>query len=204
VTASVTDGNRAAVPGVRVDFTASGAHSAAGSVDAGDDGRAQFCYTGNNAGNDTIGAAVGSLTASATKDWVTSPPATTTSTSASTSTSSAPTPTTPSTQATPQPTITATCVDRRKFTFKLHHAPGQRVVEVRIFKDGKLIKSVRGRNLKTVTIDAPAQGGFTVRIVSTQASGSKLVSTRRYSGCEKGKPRTRARHHKRKQSKKTR
>jgi hypothetical protein len=34
-----------------------------------------------------------------------------------------------------------------------------------------------------------------VRIVATQSTGSKLVSVRRYKGCTKGKPQTRAHHH---------
>jgi hypothetical protein len=38
---------------------------------------------------------------------------------------------------------------------------------------------------------------FTLRIVATQSSGSKLISTRHYRGCRKGRPTTRAHHHSR-------
>jgi hypothetical protein len=36
---------------------------------------------------------------------------------------------------------------------------------------------------------------FTVRIVATKNTGSKLISVRTYKGCKKGKPQTRAHHH---------
>jgi len=45
------------------------------------------------------------------------------------------------------------------------------------------------------------QETFTVKITALQQSGSKLVSTRTYSGCDKGKPTTRAVHHRRGSSK---
>jgi hypothetical protein len=71
------------------------------------------------------------------------------------------------------------------------------VVQVDITANGKRLKTVKGRNLTTVTIDALPQETFTVKITSVQKSGSKLVSTRTYTGCEKGKPTTRAQHHRR-------
>ena len=61
--------------------------------------------------------------------------------------------------------------------------------------------TVKGRNLTTVTIDTLPQETFTVKITAVQKSGSKLVSTRTYTGCEKGKPTTRAVHHRRGSSK---
>ncbi|MFZ1924590.1 MAG: Ig-like domain-containing protein [Solirubrobacteraceae bacterium] len=70
VTATVTDQNKEPVPGVRVDFTVTGANSAEESVFAGSNGQAQFCYTGTNAGMDTISGAVGLLNGSAEKTWV--------------------------------------------------------------------------------------------------------------------------------------
>jgi hypothetical protein len=87
------------------------------------------------------------------------------------------------------------CVDRRKFTFRLHHARGARVVRVVAYVNGKRVKRVRGRNVKRITLKRLPRKRFTVRIVSTQSTGSKLISVRRYKGCRKGKPRTRAHHH---------
>jgi hypothetical protein len=87
------------------------------------------------------------------------------------------------------------CTDRRKFSFRLHHARGARVVRVEAFVNGKRVKRARGRSIKRLVLRRLPQGKFTVRIVATQNTGSKLISTRRYKGCKKGKPRTRAHHH---------
>jgi hypothetical protein len=56
VTALVTDGAGAPVPGVLVRFSVSGSNSASSSATTGSDGKATFCYTGANAGEDTIEA----------------------------------------------------------------------------------------------------------------------------------------------------
>jgi len=87
------------------------------------------------------------------------------------------------------------CVDRRKFTFRLHHAPKARVVRVAAYVNGKRVLVRRGHNLRRVTLKRLPRRRFTVRIVSTQSTGSKLVSVRRYKGCRKGRPHTRAHHH---------
>jgi hypothetical protein len=83
------------------------------------------------------------------------------------------------------------CIDRRKFTFRLHHARGARVVRVVAYVNGKRVKRVRGRNIRRITLKRLPRRKFTVRIVSTQNTGSKLISVRKYKGCRKGKPRTR-------------
>ena len=54
VTATVTDQNGDPFPGVGVNFLVSGANSAEGSVVAGSEGKATFCYTGTHAGEDSI------------------------------------------------------------------------------------------------------------------------------------------------------
>ena len=89
----------------------------------------------------------------------------------------------------------AACVDRRKFSFRLHHARRARIVRVVAFVNGHPKLSRRGRNIKRIVLRRLPRSRFTVRIVSTQNTGSKLVSTRRYHGCRKGRPRTRAHHH---------
>jgi hypothetical protein len=88
------------------------------------------------------------------------------------------------------------CVDRRKFSFKLHHAPKARVVKVVVYVNGKRKLVKRGKDIRRVTIRRLPKRRFVVRIVATQSSGSQLISTRTYKGCSKGKPRVRARHHK--------
>ena len=44
----------------------------------------------------------------------------------------------------------ARCVDRRRFTFRLHHARGARVVRVVVYVNGRLKKRVRGLDQKAV------------------------------------------------------
>jgi hypothetical protein len=83
------------------------------------------------------------------------------------------------------------CVDRRKFSFAIHQPKRGRVVSVVAYVNGKRVKRVRGRRVTRMTLKKLPQGRFTVRIVATTSRGSRTVSTRRYSGCKKGKPRTR-------------
>jgi uncharacterized repeat protein (TIGR01451 family) len=66
VTATVTDQNDAPVEGVRVDFTVTGPNATTGFATTNAQGTAQFCYTGANAGDDTITASVGRLSDTAT------------------------------------------------------------------------------------------------------------------------------------------
>jgi hypothetical protein len=87
------------------------------------------------------------------------------------------------------------CVDRRRFSFRLHHARHARVVRVAVYVNGKLKLRRRGRSIRRVRLRRLPRGRFRVRIVATQSSGSKLISTRTYRGCRKGRPHTRARHH---------
>jgi hypothetical protein len=89
------------------------------------------------------------------------------------------------------------CVDRRKFSFKLHHGPGARVVRVAVFVNGRRVILRRGRDIRRVVVRRLPRKRFTLRIVATQSGGSKLISTRRYRGCRKGRPTTRAHHHSR-------
>ena len=84
------------------------------------------------------------------------------------------------------------CVDTRKFSFRLGHAPGKRIVKVAVFVSGKLLRSRRGRSLRRITLPRLPQRTFVVRIVSTQNNGVRRVSTRTYRGCTKGKPTTKA------------
>jgi hypothetical protein len=89
----------------------------------------------------------------------------------------------------------ARCKDRRKFHFKLHHGPGARVVKVEVFVNGRRTLRRRGRSIGRVAVKRLPRGKFTLRIVATQSNGSKLISTRRYRGCHKSRPTTRADHH---------
>jgi hypothetical protein len=83
------------------------------------------------------------------------------------------------------------CVDRRKFTFTLHHARRARVVAVEVFVDGRRTVQRRGRDIKRVVLTGLPRGHFKVKIVATQSGGSRLISTRTYRGCSKSRPTTR-------------
>jgi hypothetical protein len=89
------------------------------------------------------------------------------------------------------------CVDRRKFSFRLHRPRGARIVLVEAFVNGHRRLRLRGGDIRRITLARLPRGRFTVRIVATQNTGSKLISTRRYRGCLKSRPTTRAHHHRR-------
>jgi hypothetical protein len=86
------------------------------------------------------------------------------------------------------------CTDTRKFSFRLHHGPGTRVVRVRVFVNGKLKLRRSGRDIQRITLRRLPRKRFKVRIVATHSNGSRLVSTRTYRGCKKSRPRTRSHH----------
>ncbi len=70
VTATPKDANGVGVPGVRVDFEVTGANPGSGFTVADAAGKARFCYTGKNLGEDTITASVGQLKGQAKKTWL--------------------------------------------------------------------------------------------------------------------------------------
>jgi hypothetical protein len=90
-----------------------------------------------------------------------------------------------------RPVGARSCVDRRKYSFRLHRARGARVVAVKVFVNGKRKLARKGRDIKRVTIRRLPKRKFKVRIVTTFSNGSKRVSTRTYKGCAKTKPSTR-------------
>jgi hypothetical protein len=82
------------------------------------------------------------------------------------------------------------CVDRRKFTFRLHHARHARVVRVDVYVNGKRRVHRRGHDVKRVTLRRLPRKKFTVNVVARQSTGRTLISTRVYRGCKKSRPRT--------------
>lgn len=67
--ATVRDQFSQGVPGVRVDFTVTGANARAGFGNSDAAGTAQYCYTGTQVGVDSVVAAVGTLSATARMTW---------------------------------------------------------------------------------------------------------------------------------------
>jgi hypothetical protein len=102
VTALVKNNLDAVVPGVRVDFVVTGVNPGNGFAFTDAAGEAEFCYVGNNSGRDDIVASIGTVTATASKDWSTTPNSSTTTTS---STSTIPGSTSTSTSTTTSTTV---------------------------------------------------------------------------------------------------
>ena len=73
VTATVADGQGAPSSDIRVDFAVSGANSRAGFAVTDSSGTAQFCYSADQPGSDTVTATVGTISDTATRTW-TAPP----------------------------------------------------------------------------------------------------------------------------------
>jgi hypothetical protein len=94
----------------------------------------------------------------------------------------------------PVPGLAPGCVDRRKFSFRVHQPRGGRVVAVAVYVNGRRVKRVRGRRVTHVVVGRLPRGVFTVRIVATTDGGSRTVSVRRYRGCRKGRPHTHVQH----------
>jgi hypothetical protein len=87
------------------------------------------------------------------------------------------------------------CVDRRRFSFRLHQPRHGRIVRVDAFVNGRHVLRRRGHRVTRVTLARLPQGRFRVRIAATASSGLRTVSSRSYRGCRKGRPRTRVHRH---------
>jgi hypothetical protein len=105
----------------------------------------------------------------------------------------------PTTTPIPAPQVPAAkaCVDLRKFRFKVHHGPRSRVTKVIVTVDGKKVQTVRGHNLKTITITKFPGKFHNVKIVVHLSNGSSRTSRRAYLECTKGKPKITSHHHRR-------
>jgi hypothetical protein len=86
-----------------------------------------------------------------------------------------------------------TCLDRRRFSFKIHQPPRRRIVAVNVFINGKRKLSRKGSKITRITIKKlPAnRKTYLVRITALTNRGDRVISTRRYKGCKKGRPTTR-------------
>ena len=81
------------------------------------------------------------------------------------------------------------CLRSATLGFKLHRMEGTRVVKVEAWANGKRRLRQTGRDIKRITLrNMKRSGTLKVRIVATHNTGSKVVSTRTWRGCTKGKP----------------
>jgi predicted acyl esterase len=83
---------------------------------------------------------------------------------------------------------TRNCIDRRKFSFRLRHQPGQRVVRVRAYINGHLAVERHGHDLKRLTLRKLPLGTFRVKIVTRTNDGHSTRTVRTYRGCRKSRP----------------
>jgi len=170
VTATVTDQNGNPLPSVRVDFVVGGKNSAEGSVFAGPEGKATFCYTGTVLGEDTITGSVGTIKGTAAKTWVTELPKTpTTATPATTTTTATTTP-----KSTPKSTVAAygmahlassanACVASSGY---LASVAGHSIASVTFTLDGHKVTTLHKPN---------SHGAFTARVKLPVGSKEQLV-----------------------------
>ena len=73
VTGTATDADDRPVAGVRMDFAVAGSNSTSGFALTDADGDAEYCYSGANAGDDTITGTVSDVSDTATKTWRAAP-----------------------------------------------------------------------------------------------------------------------------------
>ncbi|HEX8068104.1 MAG TPA: hypothetical protein VF520_16420 [Thermoleophilaceae bacterium] len=84
------------------------------------------------------------------------------------------------------------CLRPSTLAFKLHRSRHSRVVRVEAYANGKRRLRRTGRDIRRIALSGLKRGGkLTIRIVATHDTGSKVVSTRAWNGCKKGKPRVR-------------
>jgi hypothetical protein len=83
------------------------------------------------------------------------------------------------------------CRRPAKIGFKLHRIEGTRVVRVEAFANGKRVLRRTGSDVRRIELSLKRTGKLKVRIVATHNTGAKVVSTRSWNGCKKGRPKVR-------------
>ena len=81
------------------------------------------------------------------------------------------------------------CLRPSSITFAIHRSQYSRAVRVEAWVNGKRRLRQSGRDIRRITLRGLKRGGKqTVRIVATHNTGSRVVSTRTWNGCTKGRP----------------
>jgi uncharacterized repeat protein (TIGR01451 family) len=79
---------------------------------------------------------------------------------------------------------TRRCVSRRRFRIRLREPQGVKIVDARVFVNGKRVKVVRGSRLRApVDLRGLPKGRFKVEIRLRTADGKTIKGTRRYRTC---------------------
>jgi hypothetical protein len=91
-------------------------------------------------------------------------------------------------------TVTAArgCVDRRKLTLHVHKPHRGSLTRILAYVKGKRVLSRHGRRVRNgvVTLSnlRAQRGVFKVTVIAYTSRGKRLITTRRYRGCVKGRP----------------
>ena len=89
--------------------------------------------------------------------------------------------------------VPAPCLRAPTITFTLHRVKGTRVVRAVAYVNGKRRVTRSGRDLRRLVVRGLKRTGrLAVRVVATHNTGARVVSTRTWDGCRKGKVRVRA------------
>ena len=81
------------------------------------------------------------------------------------------------------------CAPGRSIRFAIHQDQGP-AVRVRVYVGRRLVASVRGRLVRSVTISRPGAARFSVQVVVDTARGRRVISRRTFAGCAKSAPLT--------------
>jgi Prolyl oligopeptidase family len=87
------------------------------------------------------------------------------------------------------------CLPPREVSLRIHQPRRGRIVAVNAYVNGRRVlrKVSRRRGVRSVTIRRLPQGRFSLRVVAIWSNGHQTISSRRYDGCRKGRPKTRVR-----------
>jgi hypothetical protein len=80
------------------------------------------------------------------------------------------------------------CLDRTRALVALPRPSRGRLVRVRLYVNGKLARTGRGRNLRHVALRGLPQGPFSLRAVGRTSRGRRVHGTRTFRGCPTGTP----------------
>ena len=76
------------------------------------------------------------------------------------------------------------CLSRRSFKIKLRNVKAGKIVSAQVKLRGKVVRTLKGKTLSvSVNLKGLPKGTFTLEIVTTDSSGSRLSGKRRYKTC---------------------
>jgi hypothetical protein len=84
----------------------------------------------------------------------------------------------------PSPRGRRSCRSRRTFSIRLREPKRGRLVEARVYVNGKRVRTVRGRRLRArINLRGLPRGSYRVRVVAITSTGKRVTRTRRYRTC---------------------